>query len=324
MKNILVTGGAGFIGSNLVEQLLKSNANHVTVLDNFDDFYSTRFKKANIQLALSNPNYRFIEADITDWHALNSLLKKSEVDVIIHLAAKAGVRPSIHNPVDYYRVNVAGTQNLLELANLQRIKQFIFASSSSVYGINESMPWQESDGLLKPISPYASSKLAGEQLGHVYSHLYDFQFIALRFFTVYGPRQRPDLVIHKIIYSILYDLPIPIYGDGTARRDYTFVGDIVQGVIKAMDYRLSPFEIINLGNNQTISLSDLIGKIEHILQKPAIINRLPASAGDVPITCADTQKAQQLLGYHPETDLMTGLRAQVEWHIISTSSYCSE
>ena len=309
MKHILVTGGAGFIGSNLILNLLKNKNIRITAIDNFDSFYSREQKEMNIKPFLENPNFNFIEGDI---RYSDDLEKVENIDAIIHLAAKAGVRPSIVNPILYQDVNVSGTQTLLEFAKSRNIKQFIFASSSSVYGINENVPWNEEEKLL-PISPYASTKLSGEMLGHVYSKLYGIRFLALRFFTVYGPGQRPDLAIHKFFKSILNNMPIPVYGDGSTSRDYTFVDDIVQGIIAAMDYTGSDFEIINIGNHRTITLTELIEAVEECCGQKALINRLPDQPGDVPRTYADISKAQRLLQYHPSTELAEGLESFYKW-----------
>jgi UDP-glucuronate 4-epimerase len=259
---------------------------------------------------ISNQDFSFIEGDVRN---MNDLLALSEIDVIVHLAAKAGVRPSIKNPILYQDVNVSGTQNLLELARQRNIKQFVFASSSSVYGINENVPWNEEEKLM-PISPYASTKLSCEMLGHVYSHLYGIRFLALRFFTVYGPAQRPDLAIHKFFHSISKGQPIPVFGDGSTSRDYTFVEDTIQGIKSAIDYDQSDFEIINLGNHKTVTLSTLIQSIEKICGKQAIIDRQPEQPGDVPQTYADISKAQKLLNYYPETELKIGLLKFYEWY----------
>lgn len=311
IKRILLTGGAGFIGSNLTRKLLASNQYQITSLDNFDDFYSRKQKENSIQPFLSNKNYTFLEGDI---RSQDDLAQLGQIDVILHLAAKAGVRPSIKNPRLYQDVNVSGTQNLLEFARERSIKQFVFASSSSVYGVNELVPWQEEEKLL-PISPYASTKLSGEMLGHVYSHLYGIRFLALRFFTVYGPGQRPDLAIHKFFKAIINGQSIPVYGDGSTSRDYTFVEDTVKGIEAAINYDQSNFEIINLGNHQTITLSELIRAIENIIGKTAIIDRLPEQPGDVPQTYADISKAKKLLNYNPETDLNTGLEIFYKWYL---------
>ncbi len=309
MKHILVTGGAGFIGSHLIKSILSANQYRITCIDNFDDFYPRRQKELNIEPFLDNANFTLLEGDIRNY---NDLQKAENIDTIIHLAAKAGVRPSILNPILYQDVNISGTQNLLEFAREHQIKQFIFASSSSTYGVNENVPWREDEKLL-PISPYASTKLSGEMLGHVYSHLYGIRFLALRFFTVYGPSQRPDLAIHKFFKSILKGEPIPVYGDGSTSRDYTYVEDTVQGIIAAMDYDKSNFEIINLGNRKTITLTELINAIEETCGQKAIINRLPEQPGDVPQTFANISKAQKLLGYNPETDIKDGLQTFYNW-----------
>ncbi len=243
----------------------------------------------------------------------DDLQKIGEQDVIVHLAAKAGVRPSIENPVLYQDVNVRGTQNMLEFARNRGIKQFVFASSSSVYGVNENVPWRE-DEKLQPISPYASTKLSGEMLGHVYSHLYGIRFLALRFFTVYGPAQRPDLAIHKFFKSISNSEPIPVFGDGTTSRDYTFVEDTVQGIIAAINYEGSMFEIVNLGNHRTVTLAGLIEAIENACGKEAVINRMPEQPGDVPRTYADIAKARELFNYEPHTALEQGLEEFKVWY----------
>ncbi|WP_207535546.1 GDP-mannose 4,6-dehydratase [Desertivirga arenae] len=309
MRHILVTGGAGFIGSNLIKELLKDPDTYVSCIDNFDPFYSIEQKRLNIKPFLENGNFEFIEGDIRN---IEDLRKIENVNIIVHLAAKAGVRPSINNPVLYQDVNVSGTQTLLEFAKERGIKQFVFASSSSVYGVNQNVPWHEEEKLL-PISPYASTKLSGEMLGHVYSHLYGIRFIALRFFTVYGPGQRPDLAIHKFFKSILKGQPIPVYGDGSTSRDYTYVADTVKGVLAAIDYEKSSFEIINLGNRKTVTLSELIEAVEETCGQKAIIDRQAEQPGDVPQTYANITKAQELLGYNPSTNLKDGLQSFFEW-----------
>jgi UDP-glucuronate 4-epimerase len=310
-KRILITGAAGFIGSNLINRLLQSGIYQLVGLDNFDNFYSREQKEKNLAPFISHPDFHFFEGDICN---MDDLLALGDFDVIIHLAAKAGVRPSILNPILYQQVNVDGTQNLLEFARQKKIMQFVFASSSSVYGINENIPWNE-DEKLKPISPYASTKLSCEMLGHVYSHLYGIRFLALRFFTVYGPAQRPDLAIHKFFKAISEGNPIPVYGDGSSSRDYTFVEDTIQGIEAAITYDQSDFEIINLGNNQTVTLSELITAIEKISGKKAIIDRQPEQAGDVPKTYADISKAKRLLDYQPDTSLEKGLISFYEWYL---------
>jgi len=310
MNHVLITGGAGFIGSKLIESLLENDNIKVTCLDNFDDFYSRKQKEWNIRTFHRKTNFRLIEGDIREAGSFHKI--DNDVNVIVHLAAKAGVRPSIKDPMLYQDVNIRGTQMLLEYARLRSIKQFIFASSSSVYGINKNVPWQEDEKLL-PISPYAATKLTGEMLGHVYSQLYGISFVALRFFTVYGPSQRPDLAIHKFFKSILNNQSIPVYGDGSTRRDYTYIDDIVSGIRSAIEYDKSAFEIINLGNNKTVTLAELITAIENVCGKKAIIDRQSEQPGDVPETYADITKAKNLLGYEPSTRLEDGLELFYEW-----------
>lgn len=310
---VLVTGGAGFIGSSLIDNLLKYKKDvQITCLDNFDPFYNPKVKRNNIKNHLKNPNYTFVRGDICNLAPFKSKLLKN-YDFVIHLAAKAGVIPSLQDPKKYTQVNVLGTQNLLELARQSNCKKFIFASSSSVYGINPSLPWRERACVSIPISPYAATKVSGELLGHVYSHLYGFQFISLRLFTVYGPRQRPDLAIHKFVKLISQGKPVTIYGKGDTKRDYTYIDDIVSGFIAALDYSDSQYEIINLGNNKPIKLINLIKEIEKSLGKKAIINKVTEHPGDVPITCADISKAEELLNYKPTTSLSDGLHNFINW-----------
>jgi len=310
-KHIIVTGGAGFIGSHVVERLLKENYK-VTIIDNFDPFYPKEVKVKNMEGFIRNPDVRFIEMDILDAEGMDKQLNDT-YDGIIHLAAKAGVRPSIENPIQYQLVNVSGTQNMLELAKKKNIKQFVFASSSSVYGINKNVPWSESDLQLFPISPYASTKISGELLGHVYSHLYGIRFIALRFFTVFGPRQRPDLAIHAFAKKILNEQPLNFFGDGSTKRDYTFVADTVEGVFNALHYEASDYDIFNLGNHHVVSLSEMLHSLENALNKKAIINKLPEQMGDVSITFADIQKASEKLKYSPSTPFEQGITIFKEW-----------
>jgi UDP-glucuronate 4-epimerase len=289
------------------------NSNYaVTVIDNFDSFYPKAVKQRNMVSFIDHPSFTFLEADITNESDLYSKLS-GNYSAIVHLAAKAGVRPSIENPVAYQDVNVKGTQNLLEFAKNKQIKQFVFASSSSVYGINKNIPWKESDAVLNPISPYASTKISGELLGHVYSHLYGIRFLVLRFFTVYGPRQRPDLAIHLFSKKILANQPILFFGDGTTRRDYTFVADTVNGIMNAITYEDSLYEVFNLGNHQTVSLSEMITTLEEVFENQAIKQMLPEQPGDVPVTYADISKAQTLLHYKPKTNFKEGVLLFKNW-----------
>jgi UDP-glucuronate 4-epimerase len=311
MSSLLVTGGAGFIGSHLVDALL-ADGHDVTVLDNFDPFYPRAVKEQNIASHRSHPRWQLVECDLRDPASLRAAVSEGH-DAYVHLAAKAGVRPSIEDPMGYQQVNVTGTQNLLELARERGVKHVVFASSSSVYGVNPRVPWSEEDHVLQPISPYASTKVSGELLGHVYSHLYGIRFIALRFFTVYGPRQRPDLAIHKFARLMLEERTIPVFGDGSTRRDYTFIHDIVAGVRAAIAYDRTPYEVVNLGNNQTITLHEMIGGLEEALGVKARIDRKPEQPGDVPQTWANIDKAKHLLGYEPATPYREGVRKFAEW-----------
>jgi UDP-glucuronate 4-epimerase len=312
-KEILVTGGAGFIGSHLVERLLGENAWRVTVVDDFNNFYSPATKRENVRAHFQNPAYRLVEADIRDREALRRLFDETKFQAIVHLAARAGVRPSLSEPQLYNETNITGTLNLLELARAHKIKQFVFGSSSSVYGINAKVPFSEEDPTRQPISPYAATKAAGELLCHTYTHLYGIRSVALRFFTVYGARQRPDLAIHKFARLIDEGKPIPVFGDGTTRRDYTYIDDIIQGVRAAIDYTASDYEAINLGESRTVELRELIALLEKELGKRAEIDRQPSQPGDVPQTFADITKARRLLGYNPQTDIEEGIRRFIEW-----------
>ena len=311
MRHVLVTGGAGFIGSHLVDALLR-DGHRVTVLENFDAFYPRAIKERNIAAHRGNPLWRLIEGDLRDLESLRTQIT-GDIDAIIHLAAKVAVRPSIQDPISYQEVNVRGTQNLLELARESRVRQFVFASSSSVYGVNPRVPWREEDADLQPISPYASTKLSAEFLGRVYSHLYGIRFIALRLFTVYGPRQRPDLAIHKFARLMREGRPIPFFGDGTTRRDYTFVDDIVAGIRAAVGYDRTMFEVINLGNNRTVTMLEMVRGLEQALSVSALMDRMPEQPGDVPQTWAVIEKARNLLGYEPRTAYLDGLARFVDW-----------
>jgi len=319
MKNLLITGGAGFIGSHLVDRLLATNVERITVLDDFNDFYNPSIKRDNIREHLKDLRYSIHEADIRDRAALAHVFNKSNFDCVVHLAARAGVRPSLSEPQLYTETNINGTVNLLELARQHDIKQFVFGSSSSVYGINAKVPFSEDDPIRQPISPYAATKGAGELLCHTYSHLYGLRCICLRFFTVYGPRQRPDLAIHKFAKLISQHQPIPVFGDGSTRRDYTYIDDIIDGVTAAIDYDKSNYEVINLGESRTVELRELISLLEKELDTHAIIERQPPQPGDVPQTFADVSKARALLNYQPKTQIEEGLRRFVEWFRMSGS-----
>jgi len=313
MRQVLVTGGAGFIGSHLVDRLLSENDWRVTAVDDFNDFYSPEIKRRNVQRQLQNPAFVLVEADIRDKAAVAQVFANSKFDCIVHLAARAGVRPSLSEPQLYVETNVNGTMNLLELARQHKVPQFVFGSSSSVYGVNEKVPFSESDPIFNPISPYAATKAAGELLCHTYSHLYGLRCICLRFFTVYGARQRPDLAIHKFAQLISDGKPIPVFGDGTTRRDYTYIDDILAGVRAAIDYDKTNYEVINLGESRTVELRELIALLEKELDLRAVIERQPMQPGDVPQTFADISRARELLGYNPQTQIEDGLRLFVEW-----------
>jgi UDP-glucuronate 4-epimerase len=307
----LITGGAGFIGSHLVDGLLRDGW-QVTVIDNFDPYYDEAIKRRHIAPHRQHTNYRLVEADIRDGAKLNALLT-GDYSVIVHLAAKAGVRNSLTDPLGYQMTNVIGTQNLLTFAYQRGIKQFVFGSSSSVYGECPSLPWSETDLGLTPINPYASTKLANEQMGYVYAKTFGLRFIGLRFFTVFGERQRPDLAIHKFSRLMLAGKTIPVYGDGSSERDFTYWGDIVAGVRAAMGYTAADYEIFNLGNNRTIGLIEMIRKLEAVLNVEAKIDWQPWQPGEMRRTWADISKAQKLLGYEPATDFDTGLRRFANW-----------
>jgi UDP-glucuronate 4-epimerase len=313
MQSILITGGAGFIGSHVVDHLLSEGEWQVSVVDDFNDFYDPAIKRANVSRHQKNPNFRLIEADIRDKVALKPIFADHAFACIVHLAARAGVRPSLEQPLLYAETNINGTMNLLELAREHGIKQFVFGSSSSVYGINAKVPFSEDDPIRQPISPYAATKAAGELLCHTYTHLYGMRCVCLRFFTVYGPRQRPDLAIHKFARLISEGKAIPVFGDGTTRRDYTFIDDIVAGVRAAIDYEGSDYEVINLGESRTVELRELISLIEKELGVAAQIDWQPLQPGDVPQTFADITKARQLLGYNPQTQIEKGIHRFVEW-----------
>ncbi|SDI71298.1 GDP-mannose 4,6-dehydratase [Chryseobacterium jejuense] len=335
----LVTGGSGFIGSHLVEQLLR-NGHSVINIDNFDDFYSYQIKIKNtlesidrisdfefsdketdIQrlVSLSNSDkYTLYYQDIRDKKGLENIFRNHPIDMVIHLAALAGVRPSIERPLEYEEVNVRGTMNLWELCKDFHIKKFICASSSSVYGNNEKIPFAETDNVDNPISPYAATKKCGEILGHVYHNLYHIDMIQLRFFTVYGPRQRPDLAIHKFTKLMSEGMEIPFYGDGTTARDYTYIDDIIDGITKSVLYlenNSNVYEILNLGESQVVALTEMVSTIEDAMKVTAQKKILPMQPGDVTKTNADITKARELIGYKPDTDFQNGIKKFVEWFL---------
>lgn len=314
--NFLVTGGAGFIGSHVCERLL-NEGHSVWVLDDLNAFYSPSIKQQNLAeiravAAAKGCGFHFIEADLVDRPAMDRIFQSIRFDQVIHLAARAGVRPSLQEPALYQRVNVEGTVNLLEAARLSGVRKVTIASSSSVYGVNARVPFSESDPIFSAISPYAASKLACEALGHVYHHVYGMDIVMLRFFTVYGPRQRPDLAIHKFAQLISAGKPIPVFGDGSTARDYTYVDDTVSGIM-AVTRKTFGFDIFNLGESQTVTLSRLIELIELALGKKAIIDRQPSQPGDVPITYANIDKARAGLGYQPQIKVEQGIPRFIEW-----------
>ena len=312
LMRILVTGGAGFIGSHLVEKLLAAG-HRVVILDDFNDFYDPQIKHANI-VGFAN-DVAVCHVDLRDSDSVRSVFRREKLDAIAHLAARAGVRPSIQYPRLYYDTNVIGTLHLLEAARVTGVERFIFASSSSVYGASKTIPFSEDEHLTQTLSPYGATKIAGEFLCSTYSHLYQIRVVALRYFTVYGPRQRPDLAIHQFTRRIFAGQPIDQFGDGTTRRDYTYIDDIIQGTMAALDYDGPQYDVFNLGESQTIQLSDLILAIENALGKRAKINRLPEQPGDMPQTYADISKARKLLGYNPTTKLSEGLPKFIDWFL---------
>jgi UDP-glucuronate 4-epimerase len=314
MSIILVTGGAGFIGSHLCEQLLKEGYT-VICLDNFDSFYDPNIKIKNIEgMGKKFPNqFELITGDIRNYEHLTETFKKNQIDSVVHLAARAGVRPSINNPLFYQDVNIRGTIVLLEACKEFGIKDFIFASSSSVYGENQRVPFSEEDLDIQPISPYGATKRAGELLCYSYHHLYGMNIACLRIFTAYGPRQRPEMAIHKFTRLIDQAEKIPIYGDGSSRRDYTYIDDLIEGILNVMNHHKG-FELYNLGESQTTSLNELIRLIEEALGKKANIEMLEPQPGDVSITYADISKAERKLGYHPKIKIEEGIRRFVEWY----------
>ena len=308
---ILVTGGAGFIGSHLVERLLEEDRS-VVVLDNFDDFYDPRIKRRNIEAALENGSYRLVEGDIRDSGLLDRLFGEHGFSAVIHLAARAGVRPSIEDPIEYASVNLDGTTRLLEACRSHQVDRFLFGSSSSVYGNNEKVPFAESDPVDHPISPYAATKKAGEILCHAHHHLFGMKIACLRFFTVYGPRQRPEMAIHKFAAGMLRGETIEQFGDGLSARDYTYVADIVEGVMRALE-RVESYHIWNLGGSRTIQLGQLIEAIGRVFEVEPKVRRLPSQPGDVERTWADTALAKRELDWEPHVAIEDGLKLFREW-----------
>jgi UDP-glucuronate 4-epimerase len=317
VRRILITGGAGFIGSHLAERLLDEGGHEVIVLDSFDDFYDPAVKRRNIAGAIERARrgarYMVVEGDIRDEELVTQLFEENRLDQVVHIAARAGVRPSIEAPLLYESVNVHGTLVVLEAMRKTGVKEMVFASSSSVYGEAEKTPFSETDPVDRPISPYAATKRACEIALATWHRLYQIRSVMLRFFTVYGPRQRPDLAIAKFTKLIDEGRPIPVFGDGSARRDFTYVEDIIQGVRAAMD-RCTGYDIFNLGESATTSVTELIALIEGALGKRATIDRKPSQPGDVPITFADIAKAKAGLGYRPTTPIAEGIKKYVEWY----------
>ena len=313
---VLVTGGAGFIGSHVCERLV-ARGDDLVIVDSFDPFYDPAIKRRNIETTMASGRARLIEADVADTDRLEAALGNDSIDAIIHLAARAGVRPSLERPLDYVRTNVEGTCSLLEIARRKRIRPFVMGSSSSVYGDATPVPFRESEPAGQPISPYAATKRAAELLCHTHAHLYGLSVACLRFFTVYGPRQRPDLAIHKFARLMTDGAEIPVFGDGSTERDYTYIDDIVDGVESALNWSIAAdagtFEIMNLGENQTTSLSRLIQLIAAELGAEPQLKRLPHQPGDVQCTFADIAKARTMLGYDPHTSMEDGIRRFVEW-----------
>jgi UDP-glucuronate 4-epimerase len=310
---VLVTGGAGFIGSHLVERLL-AEGHRVVCLDNFDDFYDPALKRRNLAAALKHPGFRLVEGDLRDEGGLEKLFAGEKFDLVAHLAARAGVRPSVENPALYVDVNLRGTVYLLEACEHHAVRRFIFASSSSVYGNSSRVPFSEDDPVNTPISPYAATKKAGELLCHTYHHLYGMDIACLRYFTVYGPRQRPEMAIHHFTRSIQEGKKISLFGDGSSRRDYTYVDDAIDGTLGALR-REHGFQVYNIGESQTITLAELLAAIEEQVGKKAIIEHLPEQPGDVKLTYAEIGKARERLGYNPQTKIREGLARFVQWYL---------
>lgn len=316
MKTYLVTGGAGFIGSSLADKILDMG-NNIIVIDNFCDFYNQKIKENNIKNAIINPNYKLYRKDIRNKDDIDLIFKENNIDVVIHLAAMAGVRPSIENPILYQDVNCIGTQNILEAMKKFNVKNGVFASSSSVYGNCNKFPFDENMCVDFAISPYAATKKSNEVMAHVYHKLFDMNILMLRFFTVYGPRQRPDLAISKFTRLMLEGKDIPMYGDGTTSRDYTYIDDIIDGIIKASNYVMensNVYEILNLGNSSSVSLLEMINTIAGVLNLNPKVNKLPLQQGDVDKTFANISKAKRIIGYEPTTSFRKGITNFIEWY----------
>lgn len=311
-RTYLITGGAGFIGSHLVDRLIESA--NIICIDNFENFYAPSIKRDNVKEHLKHPNYKLYEADIRNYDEIRKITGSHKITHIVHLAAKAGVRPSLMNPLEYTFSNINGTMNLLECAREFGINKFVFGSSSSVYGSRKDGPFHEEMRVNKPISPYAATKASGEQICHTYSHLYGIKMVCLRFFTVYGPRQRPDLAIHKFSKLISEGKPIPVFGDGSTKRDYTYIDDIVAGIISSLS-KPYIYEIINLGGGETISLNKFISIIEKLVGNKAKITFLFKQPGDVNITFANIKKARKMLGFKPKYNIKEGMKKYIEWYL---------
>lgn len=309
---VLITGGAGFIGSTLADELLLQNEK-IIIIDNFNDYYDPQIKEDNVKNNLNNKNYKLYRGDICDRALVKELFENNQIDKVVHIAARAGVRPSLKDPLEYIRSNIDGTVNILENMQRNNVKNLVFASSSSVYGNCKAEKFSEDLKVTEPISPYAATKLACEQIIYTYSKLYGIKSVCLRFFTVFGPKQRPDLAIRKFTELIEQDKPIPVYGNGTTMRDYTFIEDVVCGIISAIEYDKTLYEIINLGGGSPVTLTQMIETIENVLGKKAIIERLPMQAGDVDKTVSDITKARKLLNYNPKTSFEEGIKKFVEW-----------
>ncbi len=323
MQTYLITGGAGFIGSSLSERLIKEG-NKVVTIDNFCDFYNPIIKENNVKELIKNPNFKLYRNDIRDRESVKRIFEENNIDIVMHLAAMAGVRPSIENPVLYQEVNCMGTQNILEEMKSHNVKNLVMASSSSVYGNCKEVPFKENMIVDFAISPYAATKKANEVMTHVYHKLFDMNVIMLRFFTVYGPKQRPDLAINKFTRLMLEDKEIPMFGDGTTSRDYTYIDDIVDGIIKSCNYVLNNknvYEILNLGNSSPVSLKEMINTIGQVVGVDPKIKQLPMQPGDVDRTFADISKAKKLIGYNPKTSFKEGIENFVEWYKINKDLY---